>query len=368
MKTKAELYDERLARITTAVALGTPDRVPVVPLASAFCAHHLGVKYSDFARDPELAAGTMLKSFSWLGEVDGVQVPIFSPHFFSSGLLYKVAIPGIDLPDDIPWQIREAELMVESDYDVIISKGYKFFYEDFLMNRLDNPMAKLGPTLGYMPTAIANVKEAGLVPLSPLILFSPFEIFSGARSMGKFVRDMYRIPDKLQEAMNIAQEQIIMDSRGLLRFVGPMAAWVTGARAASEALAPKLWNRFAWPYFKQLVEMVNEEGVIPLLHIDSNWERDLERFKELPKAKCIFSSDHATNIFKIKEVLGDHMCIMGDVPAAILALGTPDDVHAYAVRLVREIGPAGFILSSGCDIPFNAKPENVAAMIAAVHC
>ena len=33
--------------------------------------------------------------------------------------------------------------------------------------------------------------------------------------------------------------------------------------------------------------------------------------------------------------------------------------------LINEIGPSGFILSSGCDIPFNAKPENVKAMISA---
>jgi uroporphyrinogen-III decarboxylase len=51
----------------------------------------------------------------------------------------------------------------------------------------------------------------------------------------------------------------------------------------------------------------------------------------------------------------------------MFSLGTPDDVHAYSTKLIREIGPAGFILSSGCDIPFDAKPENVAAMIAAVH-
>jgi uroporphyrinogen-III decarboxylase len=34
--------------------------------------------------------------------------------------------------------------------------------------------------------------------------------------------------------------------------------------------------------------------------------------------------------------------------------------------LINEIGPAGFILSSGCDIPPNAKPENVKAMIDSV--
>jgi len=33
--------------------------------------------------------------------------------------------------------------------------------------------------------------------------------------------------------------------------------------------------------------------------------------------------------------------------------------------LIRELGPEGFILHSGCDIPANAKLENVKAMVAA---
>ena len=58
-----------------------------------------------------------------------------------------------------------------------------------------------------------------------------------------------------------------------------------------------------------------EEGAIPVLHFDADWTRDLERFKEFPKAKCVLSLDGKTDIFKAKEVLGDHMCLMGDVPA-----------------------------------------------------
>jgi uroporphyrinogen-III decarboxylase len=59
------------------------------------------------------------------------------------------------------------------------------------------------------------------------------------------------------------------------------------------------------------------------------------------------------------------MCIMGDVKAAMFSLGTPNEVYEYSTKLIKEIGPSGFILSSGCDIPINAKPENVAAMISA---
>jgi uroporphyrinogen-III decarboxylase len=49
----------------------------------------------------------------------------------------------------------------------------------------------------------------------------------------------------------------------------------------------------------------------------------------------------------------------------MLFLKNPDDVYQYCFRLIRELGPRGFILQSGCDIPANAKLENVQAMVAA---
>lgn len=58
---------------------------------------------------------------------------------------------------------------------------------------------------------------------------------------------------------------------------------------------------------------------------------------------------------------------MGDVPAEMFAYGDAQAVCDYSAKLIREIGPTGFIMCSGCDIPFNAKKENVEAMYRAVE-
>ncbi|WP_369705221.1 uroporphyrinogen decarboxylase family protein [Clostridium moutaii] len=116
----------------------------------------------------------------------------------------------------------------------------------------------------------------------------------------------------------------------------------------SEFSSPKLWERF----------------VVYDIHCDGNWERDLDYFKDFPKGKIVFETDSVTDIYKIKDKLGDRECIKGDVPAGKLVFGTPDEVYDYASRLVRNMED-GFILSSGCSISPNAKPENVKAMISA---
>ncbi len=53
----------------------------------------------------------------------------------------------------------------------------------------------------------------------------------------------------------------------------------------------------------------------------------------------------------------------GDVPATLLKLGEPDEVDEYCRKIILDIGEGGgFILSSGCSIPVDAKPANVAAV------
>jgi uroporphyrinogen-III decarboxylase len=42
-------------------------------------------------------------------------------------------------------------------------------------------------------------------------------------------------------------------------------------------------------------------------------------------------------------------------------------VSDYVKGLIGEFGARGYMVSSGCDIPFNAKLENVEAMLRAAY-
>jgi uroporphyrinogen-III decarboxylase len=102
--------------------------------------------------------------------------------------------------------------------------------------------------------------------------------------------------------------------------------------------------------------------VTPIFHLDSNWDRGLEHFREMPEKKCVMGLDSKTDIRLARKTLGDRMCILGDVPPELLAFGTPEKVSGHATELIRDIGPEGYILASGCDVPANAKKENIKAM------
>jgi uroporphyrinogen-III decarboxylase len=145
-----------------------------------------------------------------------------------------------------------------------------------------------------------------------------------------------------------------------------MTSFIGATRGSATFISPKMFEKFNWPYIKQIALAFIDAGLTPLFHFDSDWTPMLEFFKDLPKGKCVLELDSVTDIFKAKEMLGGHMCLMGDVPAALLTLGTTDEVRAYVKRLCEEVGDGGgYILSSGCSVPVNAKPENVRAMIEA---
>jgi uroporphyrinogen-III decarboxylase len=73
-------------------------------------------------------------------------------------------------------------------------------------------------------------------------------------------------------------------------------------------------------------------------------------------------------MLKAGEILGGHSCLKGNVPAALTAFGTKDDVLTYCRRLIETLGRrGGFILSSGCSLPANARSGNVRALFEAAE-
>jgi hypothetical protein len=365
MKTTKELYSERLQRIKKAIALEKPDKTPFVPMADGFCARHMGVKISDFCIDPVLSNKIMIKSLTELGDVDGSEMLVTYAPITSFVQLSRVRIPGKDLPENALWQVDEKEMMTVEDYDTIINKGYDEFYVDYINNRLGLSFDLMRPMIEFGNKGIENMKKAGIVPYCGAVMpMTPSDSLAGGRTMARYMRDLFKVPDKVRAVQDIILEKNLKDLRKNIREIKPLAVFVGAARGASDMYSPKLWEKFIWQDLKKEIETIIEEGSIVHLHLDGNWERSLDYFKDFPKGKCVFGPDGGTDIYKIKETLGDRMCIKGDVPPAMLTIGTPDEVYNYSTKLIKDMGN-GFILAPACTLPLNAKVENAKAMVAA---
>ncbi|MDR3572334.1 MAG: uroporphyrinogen decarboxylase family protein [Anaerolineaceae bacterium] len=362
------LYQKRLTRIQNAIKLEPVDQVPVAFLGPAFSPRYMGMSLDKFCDDADAALQVTLDAAKKL-DVDAINSLVVGrfPVILTLIWLSHIKIPGKELPLDSLWQVDEAEVMTPEDYDFIAENGWQAFTNQLLPKVIDMPY--FGESMAYMMAngarGVPLFRENGIVVVASGAVTIPFEQMCGARSMQKFFLDLYRMPDRIQAAMDRALPEIIAGGISLAKMGGAMGTWVGGWRAASALVSPKLWDRFVWPYYLKIIDALLEADIVPVLHFDQNWNRDLARLRELPAKKCILNLDGMTDIRKFKEIVGDRMAVMGDVPAPLFTNGTPDDMYKYVRDLVRDVGPTGLILSSGCDTPYNAKFENVEAFMAA---
>ena len=133
-------------------------------------------------------------------------------------------------------------------------------------------------------------------------------------------------------------------------------------KGADGFLADEQFKKFYWPTLKAVIGGLIEGGCIPFLAAEGGYNTRLEDIRDIPAGKTIWMFDQA-DMAKVKETVGDTLCIFGNVSSTMLQLGTPLEVTDYCRQLIDTVGKGGgFILGNGAFFD-QAKPENVQAMV-----
>lgn len=131
-------------------------------------------------------------------------------------------------------------------------------------------------------------------------------------------------------------------------------------------MSRKQYETFYWPGLKKALLANIELGYTPMPFFEGKCDDRLEYLLEIPKGKIVCHFDR-TDMARAKEILGDHFCIMGNVPSSLLQVGNPADVEEYCKKLLEVCGKGGgFILAPGGPTD-EAKPDNVRAMVNSVR-
>jgi hypothetical protein len=368
-------------RIETAIGLGKPDRVPVVPIIDFFAGRYGGINQHEMFFDIAKADAALERTLQDLGPIDGQNLS-----YAGLGRIMQVIfptppiMPGVGgVPMDGQFQFVEKTVMEWEEYRQIEKRGPIRWIMDKM--KLSNP--QMGNPMGMLKTfggvgadimkarrSMKRLQRKGIESMVAYnIVFTPMEYISlFMRSFNDFILDLFRHPDDVKAASRALMKTMQMQGAMMVKMSGLKRVFMGGTRTSASFLSPKQFEEFALPEWQEMCEYWVGKGVTPLLHFDSDWTAFFPYLKNLPKRKCILNLDGSSNIFAAKDQLGDHMCIMGDVPAALLKLGEPEEVDEYCRKLITELGSdGGFILSSGCTMPIDSKPENVKAMFQSVH-
>jgi uroporphyrinogen-III decarboxylase len=129
-------------------------------------------------------------------------------------------------------------------------------------------------------------------------------------------------------------------------------------RGSDEFMSPKQFETFYWPGLKTLLLAMTDNGLTPFVFWEGIWDQRLEYLRELPKGKVVGWFDR-TNLFRAKDMIGDTMCICGDMPLSLLQTGTPEQVKDYAKRLIDVVGKDGGFMMGSNTVLDSAEPELV---------
>ena len=359
-------------RFEAVVALETPDRVPVMPLMTAFAVRAQGMTQGEGWRDVDKGFEAMLDTFNDLGGFDKLYKPnLFWPmiggRFCSTPV--RVLIPGRQLPEDALNQIDERELFNREDYDKLAALGWNAFWDEQYQvisggRTIEKLAASQNRLLDHYIQEVEAYHSRDIYPLFGAYVDSTIMAFSMARTLTQFTMDLYEVPDKVKAAMDATCDDLIQNALDVISLTKIPLVFIVLERGSGFYYRMDIFEEFEWPYLQRYVDVFLSEGITPWFHFDTDWGLNLPYLRQLPKGKCVCDLDGTTDIFKAKEILDGHMCISGDVPASLLTLGTAEQVREYCQRLIDEVGRGGgFFLTTGCECPIDAKFENVKMMI-----
>ena len=401
------LYQERNRRLLDQVALKETDRIPFVFGTRFWIAKFAGITFEEQMYDADKAAAAFEKALLWL-EPDGYAATLNTWGPTLDALDYRLfRWPGHGTDANATFQYLDMELMPAEDYDEYLFDPTGYYFRKYLprvggafeglAHMPDFPSLSEWRFVGNMRSlahpalreslrrlleageraeqfavrTIAFVKKMdalGFPSVGGGFCKSPYDhVTDFLRGSKGGMLDMYRNRDKLLAAIDKVGELLMRGVVEETRAGGTPYVFIPLHWGLDGFMSPQQFSTFYWPALRRIILRLIANDLIPVVFWEGNCASRLEHIGDIPRGKAVYWFEQ-TDLVRAKEVLGDTVCLRGNVPTSLLITGTPDDVDQYCRRLITQVGKGGgFILDGAASIPDEARPENVLAMAKSVH-
>ncbi len=400
-------YQERVTRLTRALLIQEPDRVPVSLPSGNFPAYYTGQNLGKMMYDYRAlrqAWTTFLHDFD--DYLDAYQ----GPALIHSGnvleiLRYKLyKWPGHGLGENVnTYQFVEGEYMLPDEYDALIKDPSDFAMRVLLPRVVGSLEAinKLPPfaSLLGMPLRLAGpftdpaVREAflslikagkemqkwqreinifsrqslaaGFPTLRGTMAVAPFDTLGDSlRGTQGVILDMYRQPEKLLRAIDVITPITIENAiNGINASNGFMCTFPLH-KGDDTFMSDRQFEKFYWPSLRQVIEALIQEGIMVMLFAEGKYQKRLKMVNDFPKGWVLWQFDQ-TDMAEAKRLLGANTCIAGNVPTSLMCTGTASQVKQYCRQLIETCAPGGGYILMGGASATETCPENLRAMMEA---
>ena len=174
-----------------------------------------------------------------------------------------------------------------------------------------------------------------------------------------FIMDMVKKPDQAKEVLEYCAE-----------ITRRMGQWYmeTGAHVVAvvdpmtSQIAPKHFEAFVTPYVKPVIDEVRKAGGIVTLFCCGNATKNIELMMQSRPHAIAF--DEQVDLAFVKDLAHKYqVSFEGNMPlTTTLLFGSPRECVEDAKHRVAVGGTTGYILSPGCDLPFDTPFYNLEAI------
>lgn len=174
-----------------------------------------------------------------------------------------------------------------------------------------------------------------------------------------FILDMMKRPDEAHKVLAFCAEitrrmgEWYMETEAhVIAVVDPMTSQI----------APKHFEAFVTPYVKPVIDEVRGKGGIVTLFCCGNATKNIELMMQCAPDAVAF--DEQVDLAFVRDLAHRYkVCFEGNIPlTTTLLFGSPKECVADAKKRIEIGGRQGYILSPGCDLPYDTPFYNLEAV------
>ncbi|MCL2826667.1 MAG: hypothetical protein FWD72_04600 [Eggerthellaceae bacterium] len=393
-------FDEKKARLDATIALTEPDRVPFSPKVGHFYCEGYGVHIYEAMKDLRTVFPGVLQ---FLKDYDPDLVWSATTYSIDAldalgSLSLRRPGPGFGIPLDASFQFIDQTNMLDDEFDEFLRDPTHFTLTKLLPRRYSNlqPFSKLFFGDLYERSTIQNLSvfaqddvrkalyamvrageaaskmgadtaEIGRIiaeegyPAIGASFYTPFDIYADfVRGLIQATMDVIERPEATLEVVNRIADLYIDHNIAAAAARGDKYAFMPLHAGVDEFMSVANYEKFYWPGLKRIMMALIDHGITPYVFCEGKYNTRLEVLSDVPKGKVVYLFEEVDEK-RTKDVLGKVACIGGNLPSALLAFGTKQQVIDETKRLIDIFAPGGgFIMD--CSITLdNATHENMRA-------
>ena len=399
--TTENTLEKREARVAAAAALGEGDRVPIAPKVGTVYAQAAGISMYEALSDFRLMKPGV-EEFLRRYETDLFWAPAAYPInvmevLGTTAVRWPGATWGIDRNKG--FQVVDGTYMEEEEYGEFIANPAHFLMTKVWprkhrklagLSKLSfNNVVEFGHYAGMSAFADPEVRQALLTLMSageeavkwqqalgelnqtalsmqaPLGCVvgqgAPYDMLAdNVRGYLNVPMDLLEMPETVEAAIGVMTGFALENVRAI-KEMGLKYCFMPLHGGTDDFMSDDTYRSYYLPSLRRVIDEEIALGLTPYIFFEGKYQRRLELLRdELPKGRIIGMFEQV-DMADAKRILGETMCLCGNLPGSTLAYGTPEEVADQTKRLLDLCAPGGGFIMDCSIVMDHYREENMDA-------